>query len=169
MSPNIQKMKDPVLTSHQIAHAKGNRATLIGFIALAIVALGIGTFLYWQLASNDVLEVRNNPVPVRSVRPHPSADGVVFLKVDYCKKVRASGLVRTSFVSPTREYFFPVSHDREDPGCHNTEIPVPVPHEVPNGTYHVHFRVTYQVNPLKSVVEEFDSKPFEVVPNESNQ
>lgn len=150
------------------ATSVSKKINFVVYFALIILAFAIGIFLYWQLAASDVLEVKNNPVPVRSIRPHPSEDGIVFLKVDYCKKVKANGVIRTSFISSTREYFFPVSHDREDPSCNITEVPVPVPHEVQPGIYHVHFRITYQVNPLKTVVEEFDSRSFEVVPSETN-
>lgn len=132
------------------------------FLALGIVAFGIGLFLYWRFANADVLDIKNAPFPVRTIREHPTADGVVILKVDYCKKVEAKGRLRTSFVSATREVFLPASEENQPPRCLKTEVPVLIPHEIPEDNYRVRFRIDYQLNPVKSVIEEFDSQEFHV-------
>jgi len=128
-----------------------------------IMAAAIGLLIYWAVAAGDVLEVKNSPVPVRTIRPHAQANGVVILKTDFCKKVNATGRVRVSFVSTSREVFLPISEDKSPPRCETTELPIIIPKDIAPDTYVVKFRVTYQVNPLKSVIEDFDSQPFEVV------
>lgn len=132
----------------------------VGFVALGVIALALGILLFWGLSSNDVLEVKNAPFPVRTVRQHASPNGVVILNVDYCKKVSTEGNLRMSFVSPTREVLLPMARERGPKGCFKTEFPVLLPKDITPDTYKVRFRVTYQVNPLKQVMEEFESKEF---------
>lgn len=130
----------------------------------AIIMAAIAMFWYWSLSGDDVLQVHNAPIPVRTIREHPTADGVVILRVDYCKKVDATGRARVSFVSEDRELFLPASEDRDKKGCQNREVPILIPSDTPPGTYVIRFRIIYDVNPLKkNIVEEFQSKPFEVV------
>jgi hypothetical protein len=135
----------------------------LGYVGLALIALSLAVLLYWLVSPSDVLEVKNAPVPVRTIREHPTAAGVVILKIDYCKKLSSSGDVRISFVSSSREIFLPRSRDRQAPVCEIREVPIIIPEDISQGEYHVHFRATYRVNPLKQTVEEFDSQPFEIV------
>ncbi len=144
------------------------KRALVIYAAMTLLTLGVGLFVYWSVAGNDVLEIHNAPVPVRSIREHPQADGVIILKIDYCKKMNATGRVRTSFVSPSREVFLPVSEDKQPAQCNAgqkdpIELPILIPKDLPAGIYRIHFRAVYQVNPLKEVIEEFDSKEFEIV------
>jgi hypothetical protein len=168
MTDNIKLDEPNRNTQHfEAATNTSKRINWVVYFILLFLAAVVALFLYWTFQGSNVLDVKNNPVPVRTIRPHPQADGVVFLNINYCKNTKAEGRVRTSFVSPTREYFFPVSIDRQDPNCKFQEVPVAIPHEVLPGEYHIHFRITYKVNPIKTVVEEFDSKKFEVVPREN--
>jgi hypothetical protein len=132
-------------------------------IALVIIGIMIAIFVYWGISGREVLVINNQPFPVRTIREHAKADGVIILKVSFCKKIKNEGKVRVSFVSASREIFLPVNNEDSPPGCVDTEVPVLVPKDIPPDTYHIHFRATYKVNPLKTVTEEFDSKPFEIV------
>lgn len=136
------------------------------FIAMALVAGLIALFLFWAFQPSDVLVVKNTPVPVRTIREHPTADGVVILNVDYCKKIKAIGRSRVSFISPSREIFLPIGEERQDPTCGQKEIPILIPHELPSGKYKVRFRIEYKINPVRTVFEDFDSLEFEVVETE---
>lgn len=138
------------------------RVHILVYIALAIIALALSIVSYWLFTPKDVLEIKNNPVPVRTVRKHPTADGVIILKVNFCKKVGAYGRVRVSFVSQSRELFLPITVDTSPPRCEEAEVPILIPHETPPGTYVIRYLINYRINPLKSAVEEFDSQPFEV-------
>ncbi len=133
--------------------------------ALLIIMVGIGRILTWSLASANVLEINNSPFPVRTIREHPSADGVVILQVNFCKNIDIEGNLRISFVSESREVFLPLSVERSAKECRETEVPVLLPKGLPPDIYKVKFRVTYNINPIKKgIVEEFESQKFEVVP-----
>ena len=133
--------------------------------ALVVIAIGLGVIFKWAAANENVLEVRNEPFPVRTIREHPTAGGVVLLNVDICKNTDIKGSVRTSFVSQTREVFLPLSEESIPKGCLQREIPVLLPKDLLPDTYKVKFRVTYDLNPLKkNIVDEFESKEFVVDP-----
>lgn len=134
-------------------------------VALIVVALGLGVILKWSFVDENILEVKNSPFPVRTIREHPTANGVVLLNVDMCKYTDIEGSVRTSFVSDSREIFLPLSRENIPKGCFNREIPVIIPKDIVADTYKIKFRVTYDLNPLKrEISDQFESKEFVVDP-----
>jgi hypothetical protein len=132
--------------------------TTILFTLTVVLVATLGTFLYWIYAPTDALTIKNAPFPVRI--GSNGADRVVILKIDYCKNLKATGQVRTSFVSRASETFLPMATDFQPPTCLNTDIPVLIPPTLPSGTYKIHFRITYKVNPIRTTVEDFSSKSF---------
>lgn len=161
-----------VLDVPPVNPTKGNKiATKIAAIALVIIAISIGTILYWASASNEVLKINKQPFPTRTIREHPTAGGVVFLTVDYCKNVDVTGSLRISFVSQSREVFLPVTAERGPKGCDEVEIPILIPKDIEPDTYRVKLRVSYDVNPIKQgIVQEFYSQPVIIDPiNNDNQ
>jgi hypothetical protein len=74
-------------------------------IALVIIGIMIAIFVYWGISGREVLVINNQPFPVRTIREHAKADGVIILKVSFCKKIKNEGKVRVSFVSASREIF----------------------------------------------------------------
>lgn len=146
---------------------RSNIFNRIAFVALGISLIIIGLFAYWAAAKDDVLTIKNDPVPFRTIRPKAKADGIVFLKIDYCKNVGATGRVMASFVSQSRLVLLPVVVDNQPPQCRNAEVPIPIPHDIAPGKYRLHYRIIYNVNPLKTdIVEEFDSQEFEIEAND---
>lgn len=135
------------------------------YVALIIIALGLGIFLKWSFADSNVLTVNNEPFPVRTVRENPDDNGVVILKVDFCKNTPVEGDLRLSFVSKDREVFLPITRERTPKGCQITEFPIIIPTALEPGTYKVKFKVIYNLNPLKrGISDEFLSKEFTVAP-----
>jgi hypothetical protein len=127
----------------------------VAVVALVIIAIGIGLFLKWSYQSENVLQVKNEPFPVRTIRNHPTAGGVVILTVDYCKLQEAKGDLRISFVSPSREVFLPLAEEDGPVGCFKTEFPVLIPRDIPADEYRIKFRVlNYKLNPLKTAVDD---------------
>lgn len=139
------------------------------YVVLLIIAAAMALLGYWAFSKRDVLEVKNQPVPYRTIREHPTADGVIILKADYCKYASVTGRGRISFYSESREIFLPVFTDREGAKCEEREIPVLIPHEIAPGKYRIKFRIEYQVNPLRKHIEEFESQEFELVEAEGDK
>lgn len=131
-------------------------------IFLIVVAIGVGsTLAYWSFTGRDVLKFNKEPIPVKP--KFVKSEGIISLDVDFCKLTSTSGRVTQRLVSDKTELFAPTVTDTQHKGCYNYALPVPIPPQTPPGKYHVNYRVTYQTNPLHTVVEEVNSEVFEVI------
>lgn len=169
MNKKLSKSQDAgqtrVLLEPEHQTKKQKWVTIGTYLALAFIALGVGLILFWSFQNENVLQINNEPFPVRTVRSDNEANGAVILKVDFCKNVETVGDVRTSFVGKDREIFLPLSKERGSKGCYVTEVPILIPDGTPPGRYKVRFRVVYDLNPLKrGIVDEFTSREFDIPP-----
>lgn len=136
-------------------------AKRISFVAVILIAALMSLIMFWLFTGNDVLDVKNNPVPVKPSFVK-STENVV-LDVSFCKKTNSTGRVTRRLVSDKSELLAPTDTDNSGKGCHDhAPIVVPIPAETVPGVYHVNYRVVYTVNPLKTVIEEFNSQNFTV-------
>lgn len=133
-------------------------------VALLIIAIAVGFFLFWSLEPTNVLEVKNSPFPARvEADPTGKTGGTIYLKIDYCKNTELHGEVRTSFLSESREQFSPIVTEKIPSGCDNAEFPVVIPTNLSEDVYKIKFRATYDVNPLKKDVDVFfESQPVDI-------
>lgn len=161
---NTDRITPEILTPLQTK--RGKAINYAAYVALGIAALGVSIFLFWSFQPDDVLQVNNSPFPVRTIREHPTADGVVILNVDFCKTTEVTGEVRTSFVSESKETFLPVGEEKGPTGCTKTEVPILIPTDIASGEYKIKFRAEYRINPIKEVVEEFETSMFTIDPKE---
>lgn len=160
---SIEGVNDAIELEHPTKTTK--RINKLVVTALVIVAICLGIILSWALSSDDVLEVKEVPIPTRTIRDHPTAGGVVILNVDYCKKVEIEGTLRVSYVSATREVFLPIGKERAPKGCQKIELPILIPKDIPADTYEIKLRAVYNLNPLRQgIVEEFKSSSVVVDP-----
>lgn len=137
-------------------------------ISLLVTATFVGILLSWSFASEKVLEIKNEPFPIRTIRKNASVNGVVILSIDYCKNRDIEGEVRVSFVSDEREIFLPIAREQIPKGCKVQEVPIVIPKDLQPDTYRLKFRTHYDINPLKSVDNIFESRMFEVVQENVN-
>lgn len=120
------------------------------------------TLIYWQLSAGNVLTL-NSKITVDPTIG--ASESPVILTLSYCKNIKASGTVRTSFVSSTAEIFQPVSNDSQPVGCHeDLKLPVLLPPAslVPPGKYKIKFHTTYYINPLKTVTQDLYTEEFTI-------
>lgn len=140
----------------------------IAYAALAIVAIAVGIFIYWAVQPADVAVVNNSPFPVRQVPQTVDKPGVIYVKIDVCKRYSKKGDLRVSYVSSSREIFLPLNDEGLKKGCSNTEYPIPIPKDIVPDTYRLKFRATYDVNPIKQdVQQEFMTQPFKIDPTQN--
>lgn len=131
------------------------------YSAVALVGAAMALAIYWALIPLDVLQIKNDPVPVRP--PTNTRGNAEILTHDFCKLANTKGTLRMSFVGETKEVFLPLTAENSSKKCDpKTELPVVIPQDLTPGKYHVHFRATYHPNPLRTVVEEWDSQEFTV-------
>lgn len=139
---------------------KDTRKYLLYLLLGSLAALA-GLFTYWAYQPSDVFKTSG---PLFVVPATNMAGGLAKITVSYCKSTSVPGIARTSYVSSSNEVFQPTTIERSPKGCaDNVEIPVVIPKDLVPDTYFIRFKITYRVNPIKTVVEEVDTEKFNVV------
>lgn len=137
------------------------------YLALLIIAVATGVFLYWSFQDEKIIVAKNQPFPVRSTESSPTPDGVIILNVDFCKYHDVEGELRMSFLNSTHEVFVPITRERAQVGCRQAEVPILIPKDIESGRYRIKFYVTYDLNPIKQNIRNvFESSEFEIVSKE---
>lgn len=136
---------------------------IILYGALLIIALVMGKFLFWLYSPpKNALSISPNPIPVLTKQVKPN--DYVVLKLTRCKNVSSKGRIVISLVGSTYQLTLPPITDTSERSCDtDTKIPIPVPPQATPGTYHYHFRTTYQVNPITLITQDFDTENFTVL------
>lgn len=133
--------------------------TWMSFPAVAaLVVIG-----YWAFSvPNEVLTINKLPVPVadKTIK----VGEYVPLHYNYCKNADASGIIKTTLVSDVQKIVLPDVRDESRKVCTDVIVPaVLVPEDTPDGIYHVHYRASYNVNPLNTnEIQEWDSEEFTI-------
>lgn len=131
---------------------------ILGFIFAILMLIA-----YWTFAPVDVLEIKKLPVPVTD--PQNIRSGrLVILEFDYCKYHNFTGSVERQLVSERLVLDLPSYKDHTPKSCGQISAPIILPYTVATQKFHIHYKVTYRVNPIKTVVEEFDTVEFEILP-----
>lgn len=121
---------------------------------------------YWLLMPVKVLEIKKLPVPASQPEDIQSGRLVKFT-FDYCKYYDTHGVVERTLISERAIVMLPTYPEFTPKGCDVIEAPVILPYTIATQTFHIHYKVTYQVNPVKEVVEEFDTENFKILPVKS--
>lgn len=129
-----------------------------------IIAIGLAVLLaYWFIYPYDVLEIKNEPTPV--TEPENIKSGrLIFITIDYCKYINVSGVVERQLVSDREVIDLPVYDDTTPVGCNKIDVPLLLPYTILDQTFYIHYKVTYQVNPVRTLVEEFKTSTFVIKP-----
>ncbi len=144
--------------------------TLIVIVAIILLAVGLMRLLTWSFAPNQVLIVRNTPVPVQP--PEVKDGGKIYLNIDYCKEVTAVGKTEVNLIGESAGAKIAVAwpDDESKAQCSVlNDVPVPIPAQTPTDTYHVEFVVCYDINPVKrNRCTTFTSQHFKVLNDKLN-
>lgn len=141
--------------------------TKLVYLALFLIAIATGVFLYWAFQDEKIIEVKRQPFPVSSVGSDYTPGGVVILDADFCKYHDVDGELRMSFLNSTHEVFQPVTRERGPAGCKHTPVPILIPKDIEPGIYRIKFYVSYDLNPIKqNILNVFESSEFEIVSKE---
>lgn len=121
----------------------GHGVTVVLFIA-AFAALA--TFLYWTIEPNRVLEIKNQPVPVRPDTISPEA--TIIASPTFCKYIQKPARIERFLISKSAKIPLPVYPNNFPIGCHTYDLAVIIPAFVTDDVYHLEYNVTYTVNPI---------------------
>ena len=139
----------------------GKITYIFSMLAIIIAIFTAGVFIWWTTIPTKTLIIKNNPVPVEKAKI--KAEDVQIIDIDYCKNSDIKGAVDWSLVSDKQIILLPPYTDTTMKGCsNNLRAPVLLPPIKFSDTYHFHYVVTYQVNPVKTETVIFNSKPFQI-------
>jgi hypothetical protein len=116
--------------------------------------------MYLILCPYKVLEFKDARFPVITKQVE-RGDSLIFVS-NYCKYVDEPATVSRSFINDFTYATVPIiTHAKA--GCRSMRVVVYVPPELPLGTYYLHNKFVYKVNPLRTITIVHDSEEFEVV------
>jgi hypothetical protein len=152
---------------HQLHQADTRNRLLTWSVAIvaALACVAVGLIVFWSLAPDQVIEIKHLPVPV--ITKTVSSDQVMIQRYDLCKVADARGKVERTLVSSVAAVALPTITDTLNEGCiQDAAVPTLLPPQARPDRYRLHYKVTYTLNPLKTVVQEWDSEPFQVIAEE---
>lgn len=120
-----------------------NILTVSAFVA-AFAALAV--FVYWTVEPKNVIEVVNQPVPVRPDTISPEA--TVIVSPTFCKYLNKPAKVERFLISDSARIPLPVYPNNLPRGCKTYDLPVVIPAFVTDDVYHLEYNTTYQINPI---------------------
>lgn len=130
------------------------------YAALVLIAVVMLVIFYWNVQPTDVLAIKNEPYPVRPSVVNPN--GVVIVTVDYCKLQSVDGTLVIRFVGRKSVVRSPESPERAAADCQKRDLPLLLPPQLAQDTYHIEFLSTYHINPITTVDEVSRSQEFTV-------
>lgn len=134
-----------------------------GIIILLLAFSSVGLIYYWKVTPSKILVINQLPVPVGEPE-NIRAGRIITLKFDYCKFTDTKGFVEPTLVSDRNVVILKPYDETLPAGCNKIDGPLVLPYTVITQTYHVHWKVTYYPNPVHTVIVEFDSEKFTLLP-----
>lgn len=129
-------------------------------LLFGIAAVMVMILVYWRVAPYDVLQIHGK-IPVR---PTTLNQGDALIQTfNYCKTMESTGIIERQLVSTTRVIILPTQRDEGHKFCGTIDVPLVLPNPMASDTYRVHYKITYDVNPVRSQEIEFYTEPFTVL------
>ncbi len=137
---------------------------LLYFIAGSITVVALFTIAlvtYWMIYPTSPLTITE---PLKVLNPNHEVEngGVLILDAEFCKNTDVSGEVQISLIGKSVTVLTTVREGLPK-GCNHTPTKVQLPVLLNIEDRKVHYKVTYKLNPLRTVVKEFESENFKIV------
>jgi hypothetical protein len=113
-------------------------------------------FLFWWVYPYKTIELNK---PYRIINEVIKAGDILYYEVDYCKFTEASGRIDRQFIDGLI-YTMPGVIATLPCGCHKFIQGITVPENLPPATYHLRVYSSYEVNPIRTITNQFDSETF---------
>lgn len=158
-------MKKPIVTYTELEPRKKVEFRFM-YAVLFVIFVILVLIGYWSLVPVDILEIKKLPVPAS--KPSDIQSGrLINLRFDYCKYSDVHGVVERTLVSERAVITLPTYKEITPKGCDQVDAPVVLPYTIATQTFYIHYKITYRINPIKTVVEEFDTEEFDILPVKS--
>ncbi len=143
-------------------------AHIFTIIAFVIITSFLATVFVWSTTNYDPLVFKTEPIPI--FQKEVTIGQPIVIQFDYCKSVSAQENVERNLVCTDIKYTLPEPEFMKGStkigapkGCGQVDAVLFIPKETNPGQCHVEYEVTYQVNPIRTIVEKFQTTDFKVV------
>lgn len=143
--------------------ANTRRMFYFSYAIIWIAIISLCVFGYWRNAPYLIFELQQYKA---DVHPDPilgNGNEQLTVSFDYCKYDDLPAKVKRTLIGSRVSISLPVDH--QEPlavGCGRAERNLLIPKINNTGTYHIHYEVTYKVNPIRNVTVEYDTQDFEI-------
>lgn len=157
---SIQELRNQLIISRILYY--------FGAIVVGLLFLSIFLFIYWANASYDPLVFNykdkngneSRVLPVLNKNKTVENGGYLALDADFCKTVDVEGNLEVYLVGTTTKTQLVYPKERGQKRCIHTPAPIKLPELVNIEPRHLEFKIIYQVNPIRTVTEEFRTEQF---------
>lgn len=140
---------------------KHKTLTFIRVIVTSVFIVYAGVVTYWLLYPYNVIDVHS--IVIQNQDKQVQQGGTLVYRIDYTKHVDMIGVVSRKLVNDYTIIYSDIPN-MSDIGPDAVNIPLPVPEYASIGKYRLQWKVRYQVNPMRSVIETVWSDEFFVTP-----
>lgn len=127
--------------------------------AFGIAVIAWFILMFWWFFPYKIIK-HNDPYGVVPKENHQG--GVLMYEMDYCKYTDVMPTVSRQFVDGII-YVVTASGIGLKKGCGKVTVEIPIPKNLPVGTYHLKTILTYQVNPIRTITSEYVTENFTVI------
>lgn len=146
---------------HEPSH-KDRILTKLSFVIIGFAVAFITTLAYWSFQPDRIAS--QDGMIISFVENEAYAGQVLKVKLTYCKEIDGPVQFTRSFISKSTEVNNPALTDVTGKGCIKDRIvDVPVPEQAATGSYRLKYHLTAQVNPLKTVNEDYYSEEIKII------
>ncbi len=127
-------------------------------IFLAIVCIAIAS--YWLFYPYKTYVVNSNPLPI--ISETVKSGQKVTLLFDRCNYTDKVAHIEKQLVGRDIQIDLPTLDRAIGTGCSTKKVDINLPKINNVGLYHIHYKMTWQLNPLRTESIEFDTDDFQI-------
>lgn len=116
-------------------------------------------FLFWWLFPYKTSEQLQ---PYKVINTTVKQGELLFYEIDYCKFTDKIPTVERQFVDGII-YSVPEGNAQLKEGCGKVTNSIKIPSQLPPGNYYIHATVTFKMNPIRVISNEYVTEQFDVV------
>jgi hypothetical protein len=127
---------------------------------MIIFALSFVMYLSWLFLPVTPMQLIG---PYKVKTPVVVQGGNLIYTAHACRNTMASGIVEYSLTDDIVYTFAQTTTLNRPKGCGYKDVLFNIPSVIHPGTYHLHLKATYQINPVRTFIVEVDTENFTVV------
>jgi len=137
-------------------------ASYVAGLILIICSIAFFGIIYFGVFHERVpIEYLNSPFPVEPAEIKSGEQLLIY--AEWCRYTDVPVTIYRTFISDDQQYpTLPTEYGGAERGCGSATLPVHIPNNLPVGTYHVHYRMTYLVNPIAMRVVDVETQEFTI-------